>query len=498
MTDPVAGKTVRVDVAQGVSEPAGPPEALFNTASADGSKVFFTDGKALTADSTANGGVSQDSGMYGDLYVYEADTGKLTDLSVDHNAGETAHVQGLAVAASEDGSHLFFVAKGALAPGAVAGKDNLYLAHDEAGAWITTFVATLSIEDSPGWGIGGISHGNPEGGGPSVGYLSMRSSPDGRYLAFMSTQSLTGYDNRDLINGKPDTEVFLYDAATSHLACVSCNPTGERPTGILDEGDSFNITKFEEKGETQELLVDSRGAWERGWLSGSIPEWDYMEGNAYYQSRYLSDNGRLFFDSDEGLIAQDTNGTGDVYEYEPVEGAEAPASDNCTAASQTYSQSSGGCVSLISSGSSPVESAFIDASGSGDDVFFLTAERLVPADFDNALDVYDARVCSEAAPCSTTPVSSPPCTSGDSCKAAPSPQPSLFGDPPSATFSGVGNVPGSNGTVQTKAKQKKTKSKKKPKHGKKKPKHVKAKVKHAKRASNSGRGRSSRADGRQK
>ena len=37
-------------------------------------------------------------------------------------------------------------------------------------------------------------------------------------------------------------------------------------------------------------------------------------------------------------------------------------------------------------------------------------------------------------------MSSPPCEEGESCKAAPTPQPEIFGPPPSATFNGAGNV----------------------------------------------------------
>ena len=36
-----------------------------------------------------------------------------------------------------------------------------------------------------------------------------------------------------------------------------------------------------------------------------------------YESRVLSDSGRLFFDSSDGLVPQDVNGREDVYEYEP-------------------------------------------------------------------------------------------------------------------------------------------------------------------------------------
>ena len=35
---------------------------------------------------------------------------------------------------------------------------------------------------------------------------------------------------------------------------------------------------------------------------------------------------------------------------------------------------------------------FLDASASGDDVFFATRERLAPTDTDELVDVYDARV----------------------------------------------------------------------------------------------------------
>ena len=51
-----------------------------------------------------------------------------------------------------------------------------------------------------------------------------------------------------------------------------------------------------------------------------------------------------------------------------------------------------GVVYLISSGKSPLDSFFLDNSENGDDVFFATAQGLVPGDTDGAYDVYDARV----------------------------------------------------------------------------------------------------------
>jgi hypothetical protein len=142
-------------------------------------------------------------------------------------------------------------------------------------------------------------------------------------------------------------------------------------------------------------------------------------------------------------VPQDTNGLEDVYQYEP---AGSGGANGCASASAHYRARTGGCVDLISSGQSATESAFMDASGKGpggeeaEDVFFLTSYPLTAADTDVGYDVWDAHACSASSPCLAPPVSPPPCSSGDSCKPAPSQQPELFGAPPSATFSGAGNV----------------------------------------------------------
>ena len=123
----------------------------------------------------------------------------------------------------------------------------------------------------------------------------------------------------------------------------------------------------------------------------------------------------------------------DVYEYEPV------GVGSCTAGGPWVLV---GCrvvvLVLMSSGTSSSESAFYDASENGDDVFFTTTGKLVGEDYDKGYDVYDAHVCTGRCRATPAPVVPPPCASGDSCKAAPSPQPEIFGAPPSATFNGGG------------------------------------------------------------
>ncbi|HWX44382.1 MAG TPA: hypothetical protein VNY52_03560 [Solirubrobacteraceae bacterium] len=439
MRDTVTGQTVEVDApVPGVSPPPA-HKADFQIASVDGSKVFFLDEEPLTLDSKLPP-VPADEHVPADLYVYEAGTGSLRDLTVDRNTGESADVKEKVLGGSEDGSVVYFVAGGRLAEGAQSGQENLYVDTETGSSWSPPrLVAVLSAED-----------GNDRAPGERQ-YLTSRVSPDGRYLAFMSDRSLTGYDNRDAASGAPDEEVFLYDRVSGGLRCVSCNPTGARPDGVYDHPGYAGY----------HILIDSYGTWSGRWLAGSIPGWTEPYSGVgisiSYQSRVLSDAGRMFFDSADALVPQATNGLEDVYEYEPLG---VGGSSGCTTTARTYVASSGGCVSLISSGASSEESEFLDASENGNDVFFLTQARLARQDVDSSFDVYDAHVCQESSPCASVPASPPSCSSGDSCKAAPSPQPTVFGVPSSATFSGAGNVAaselGSSGAPKRAVRKKKS------------------------------------------
>ncbi|MGA9314853.1 MAG: NHL repeat-containing protein [Solirubrobacteraceae bacterium] len=397
--DMVEGRTVKV----------GGSGAVFQWMNSDGSMIFYIENH--------------------NLFVLDFETGTRTDLTVDQAVGESdGGVQELVSDVSRDGSYVYFVARGVLAgaSGAVSGGDNLYVLHDVGGVWSTSFIATLSPEDEKSWY-------QEEASLPDLSRISSRVSPDGRYLTFMSDRSLTGYDNVDALSGHADEEVYLYDAVSSRLVCASCDPTGARPVGVFDE-------------QQKPLLVDRGEVWTGraavadSWLDGSIPGWDKAFGDgSQYQPRYLSDSGRLFFDSPDTLVPRATNGVEDVYEFEPAGVGDCGA--GAASGSTVYVASSGGCVGLISSGISSQESAFFDASENGDDAFFVTAAKLVASDYDNGYDVYDAHVCSsEGVACVSEPVPSPPCSSGDSCKGAPSPQPEIFGAPPSATFSGTGNL----------------------------------------------------------
>lgn len=417
MRDTVKGETILISAAS----PA------FQAASSDGSKVFFTTNT-------------------GDLNVCEIveeagkDACKLTDLTLKKDE-ESAQVQQLMPGTSDDGSYGYFVAKGVLTVDengqkerAVPDGENLYMVHHAGAEWVTTFIASLSQTDEYDWANTGEAV-------LTFGALTARVSPDGRYLAFMSNRSLTGYDNNDAITGNPDEEVYLYDAQTGRLACASCNPTGARPVGVevgqVANGGAGN-------GNLVDILAGLGGAYgDHTGIAANLPGGVQIETKrrSLYQPRYLSDSGRLFFNSSDALVPRDINRQEDVYEYEPLGIKSSEGKELCAESSQTFSARSDGCVDLISSGTSSAESGFMDASETGGDVFFLTKSKLLPEDFDTALDVYDAHECTSQVPCIPEPPVSPPaCTNAESCRAAPSPQPSIFGSPASATFSGAGNV----------------------------------------------------------
>ncbi len=439
LRDTASGETVQVDAAQGAPEPLN-AESQYHSADDTDSRIFFTSAQRLTPDSTA----SPEYPQAADLYEFEVTggseplSGRLTDLTVDRNTGESADVRGV-IGASEDGTYVYFVANGVLGDAGERGVKhgdcehghevfkedcNLYVERYDEGTrkWSApNLIATLSGADRHTWENEGLV---------ALKGMTSRVSPNGHYLAFMSERGFTGYENHDADSGVADEEVYLYDASTNRLVCASCNPSGARPVG----------KQMGQKYESN--LIDYAENWRGRWLAASIPGWTTKDLlNSLYQSRYLSNSGRLFFNAADALVPADVNGNEDVYEYEPAGVGSCQGPGYGQSASDVFNETAGGCVGLISSGTSNEESAFMDASESGGDVFFMTESRLSPSDYDTSLDLYDAHECTTSSPCGPpVPLAPPPCTTGDACKAAPTPQPAIFGAPSSETFSGAGNI----------------------------------------------------------
>jgi hypothetical protein len=358
--------------AEGLSKTSA---SQFWDAAGDGSKAIFTTGGDLL-----NAG--------GDLYRFDVES-KATQL--------IAHKVTGVIGTSEDADYVYFASKEELAEGATAGDQNLYLYH--GGSF--DFVARLAGIDVVPAVIGPFSpvHGEPRR------HLA-RVSPDGRHAVFMSLGSPTGYDNHDASNGKAAAEVYLYDASADEgegkLICPSCNPTGARPIGA-----NFAFKPLQEY-----------------WAAAQIP----LPESDLYGARVLSDDGsRLYFTSSDVLSPRDTNGRQDVYQWER-EGA-----GGCDQGDPGFAPSSGGCLSLISSGQSPLESEFLDASPSGDDVFFSTLSSLVSQDY-GLIDIYDARVGGGF----PEPPNPPAPCEGEACQSPP--EAPNDPTPASSAFQGAGNV----------------------------------------------------------
>ena len=430
--DMVTNETVQVDAG-----PEGNGGGLFQLASSDGTRVFFTDGTPLTAGASGNS-----------LYEFDVLSGHLTDLGPvgwhhPANPGGRPRLGDEVLGANEAGTVVYVgsekvltAAPNAAEEKAVEGEEqgNIFVLRESpagSGSWSTSFIATLSTSDEIGYNT------EPANVNPAhLAHLPVRVSPDGGFFAFMSDRSLTGYDNVDANSHEPDEEVFLYHAGTEGLVCASCNPTGARPIGMLDTGAYPGAPMDPTRTWGNPNIGDTPRS---QWLAGSIPTWNedqHVAGGPeaveapLYASRVLSDSGRLFFDSRDALVPQDVNGRDDVYEYQPGGSGSCPSGG-------------AGCVGLISSGRGSGDSEFVDASVTGNDVFFITAERLVAADGDGEGDMYDASVCGVAGAHACLPVSaaaSPPCDSTDACRVAQALQPGVFGAPPSATFSGAGNL----------------------------------------------------------
>jgi hypothetical protein len=457
----------------------GIQHAVFQTASANGAVVFFTDEQRLTENSGAAVGRP-------DLYAYDVNSGTLTDLTppsaTGPYAGEGADVLGQVLGASEDGTWVYFVANGVLGAGenprgeepargrcASAAQPNatcnLYVAHyeSERGEWEgPRFVARLSGGDAPDWGAGYFAHRTFPAS--DLGEMTARVSPNGLYLAFMSDRSLTGYDNEDVTSGhlgeRLDEEVFLYGAGSSSepegLLCASCDPSGGRPAGVFDPAGSEPVNP-----EGYGLVVDRPKVWQGRWLAGNVPGWTKLsDKRAIYQSRYLSDSGRLYFQSPADLVPAAVNAKEDVYEYEP---AGVPhGMHRCTSESASFGEAAQGCLGLISSGTASSESAFLDASETGGeseggetpdegggDVFFVTAAQLSPRDTDQSFDVYDAHECTSSSPCVYSPEQTPPaaCAASSSCRPYTEPTQTPASGPATGTTGPSGNLSPQHGVL---------------------------------------------------
>jgi hypothetical protein len=405
-----AVRSVDVSQSQAAALPGGFPnddDSVYQTASEDGSEVFFTARYGLakvgsTVKTSKGASVCAINGTGCDLYQYSVDTGVLTDLSADTNAADLAGsgVAGV-LGADEDGEHVYFAARGQLVAGQGSSEaENLaahtygvYLAH--AG----TIKLVGSITDQNSLALISNSGGNTNS-------WTSRVTPDGKHLLFESRVNLTGYDS----GGK--AEAYLYDAVSDSTVCVSCR-RDEQPS-VASSGEPALLMGATVNNQNSPPLTITK------------------------------DGSQVFFISPNRLAAGATEDKPNLYQWED------------------------GQITFLS-GSAPSIARglqFAGASADGGDVYFTTVDQRNWEDIDGKLDLYDARVDGGFAEPPAPPAPCDPLSEG-SCQGAAAPTAPSQSAPASSTFSGSGNQAQSKPKKTKKGKAKKhKKGKKHAKHSK--------------------------------
>jgi hypothetical protein len=386
-----------------ISEPAredceacntiGPSDAAFVGASQSGERAFFMTEQEL---------MGGQKGM--NLYEYDfkgptasesAPDGKIALVSSGSSSPE---VQGV-VRISEDGSHVYFVAKGKLTsvpnPEGREPLEGAFNLYDAQAGEAPTFVATLltpaqeaeaSAEEERIQGeafakaiefwektcppvfenfsciaeveavlerelhaLGFFDFVETINEDRSVwGQVDRRpaqATPDGRFLVFLSSADLTADDTSKV------PQLFEYDAATGRLTRVS-----------IGQGKSFagdgNVSTFT---DAPQIPLQS-------FQRVDLPT------AAQFHSALSADGSRVFFTSAAPLTPLAVSNAPSVFEYREGD---------------VYLISGGNDASHTGIGTSSVR--LFGASASGGDVIFTTASPLVPQQTDSQQALYDAR-----------------------------------------------------------------------------------------------------------
>jgi hypothetical protein len=288
----------------------------FRSSSADGETMYFS----LTG---SEAGVFRRSGD------------QTVAISVSHISADDPMIvhEGVFDGASSDGRYAFFHTGTPLTEDTPPGEPGQYLYRYDTSSNDLVFIAGSVIGAGYIWGVGedgktvyfqrnqnglgsfawreGVTHRVTPSPLP-VNDSSVFISPSGRFMGYSEV----------------DRSLHLYDADKEEEVCVSCSAQGNEGALPTAEGRA---------------------------LSNHPPE-------------VVNDEGTMFFDSKNPLLADDHNVTSDVYQYRD------------------------GRLTLISPGDGPYSASFGDATPDAGNIFFTTNQSLVSGDNDGSIDVYDARV----------------------------------------------------------------------------------------------------------
>ncbi len=306
-------------------------------------ETFEVAGPGTTFAGVADGGKRVFYLEGGNLFAFDAEAEEAIEFS---SSGDITLVN-----VASGGTRAYFVSPSVLTgepnpngEEAEGSAENLYLSEEGA----ISFVGVVTERDVEGEStvagqLGGLGLWSEaiELGKPAKD--PSRTTPAGSTFLFESRADLAGFESEGFV------QIYRYDATEDRLDCLSCSPTGTPPS---------SDASLQSVAKSQPSLIPF---------------------SAYAKIPNQSPDGRrAFFQTAEPLVIGDTDELLDVYEWEE-EGL-----GSC--------ETEGGCVYLISGGHSSSPDFLFAMSQSGDDVFFRTADLLLPRDKETTLSIYDARV----------------------------------------------------------------------------------------------------------
>jgi hypothetical protein len=323
--------------------------ASFQGASLDGSKAFFTTEQELLPGVKGN-----------NLYEYDFDAPAGEHVALVSDGSVEAGVQGVS-RISEDGSHVYFVAKGELTSAAneygekaKEGEDNLYVYQRDAvyPEGHVAFVADLVP--------GPEKVGGDEADWQFADDRPVLTSEEGKYLVFTSAGDLA-HEGVEL--GK--RQVFQYNTETETLVRASIGQDGYS---------NDNRTPLIGATITSGAL--------------STPDYINIDSPTLIAGTQAPTDGAVFFSSPDALVRGALSDQYDIAEqYDRDEERLVPNIYEYRAG-QVYLLSDGSDRSTINGEPGTKLSGW---NSTGQNVFFFTSDPLVPADEDTQSDLYDAR-----------------------------------------------------------------------------------------------------------
>lgn len=398
------GQTIWASPSRFTGTAETPANRVFEGASADGTKVFFSTSEKMIG----NGATAGDRDSATDIYRYDTTTDSLALVSVadqtcsaavpnpcDDNASNTGATNTSTAkfsTLSPDGSHVFFVTGDVLSPDDVDGVQSLYVRELSVGR--TRYIAPA--------GSGATTALN----GADVGTSTATSLVGNAGAAYFEQRPIKVSDDGTVAAFALKTDVDL------PAGRGGADADGQYDIFVWTEGDGLRRVRQGAAPDANTTTVPALGCITPPMIANSAARTGVCPAMS-------SDGKMIFVQTADTLSPQDTDaGFADVYAVDSTDGS----------------------VSLVSAaGDAPFASTYYDNSATGDDVFFLTQEALDPSrDTDGGwTDLYDARVGKVFPPLPAPPTPCDPL--GATCE-GPVAAPPTISAPVSSLFVGPGNV----------------------------------------------------------